>query len=48
MTMTKSLDQYFSCIGQGFDYLLEKNVENSGGLINAALKMGENTSIMWV
>lgn len=40
----KTLDQYFGGIGQGFDWDLEKEVESSGGWLNAALKASPNIS----
>jgi len=40
----KTLDQYFGGIGQEFEDLLDKEVESSGGWINASLKAGKNTS----
>ncbi|MBT4485026.1 MAG: hypothetical protein HOC71_15280 [Candidatus Latescibacteria bacterium] len=38
----KTLNQYFGGIGQGFNYQLEKEVESTGGWINAALKAHNN------
>ncbi len=40
----KTLNQYFGGVGQGFDFQSEKEVESSGGWINAALKAGNKTS----
>jgi len=40
----KTLDQYFGGIGQGFDFPNEKEVESTGGWINAGIKVGKNIS----
>ena len=40
----KTLSQYFGGIGQGFNYKLGKEVETSGGWVNAAFKTSTNTS----
>jgi len=40
----KTLNQYFGGIGQGFDWVLEKEIESSGGWLNAALTASPNIS----
>jgi hypothetical protein len=40
----KTLNQYLGGIGQGFDYVLDKEVETSGGWISATIKSGPKTS----
>ena len=37
----KTLEQYFSGIGQKFDFPNEKEVESTGGWIDAAIKNGQ-------
>jgi hypothetical protein len=39
----KTLDQYFGGIGQGFNKTLNKEIETSGGWLNATLKAGDKT-----